>query len=162
MKLLDDLATSEPPETLSRRRLLSLATWLSLGSALAGTLIISVNYLKPSVLFELPSRFPAGRLADLARRPIIFLRKRALYLVRDPKGVFAQSAVCTHLGCLTRPTANEDGFFCPCHGSIFALDGSVRKGPAPKPLRHYRVERREDDLWVDVAREEERDVRIPV
>ncbi|MGH7618675.1 MAG: ubiquinol-cytochrome c reductase iron-sulfur subunit [Gemmatimonadaceae bacterium] len=37
------------------------------------------------------------------------------------------SRVCTHQGCLTDVTDNR--FQCPCHGSIFASDGSVIRGP---------------------------------
>lgn len=39
---------------------------------------------------------------------------------------------CTHLGCV--PLGNQgpyDGWFCPCHGSIFDTSGRVRGGPAP-------------------------------
>ncbi len=162
MRLLDDLAASDPPESTSRRRFLAGLTFGSLGTAVFGSLAICVRYLWPSVLFELPSRFRAARLSDLARKRIVFLRDRALYLVRDDKGAFAQSAVCTHLGCLTRPNAGEDGFFCPCHGSEFALDGSVIKGPAPRPLDRVHLERREEELWVDQALEEGRDERVRV
>jgi Rieske Fe-S protein len=43
-------------------------------------------------------------------------------------------AVCTHRGCLVSTVANGT-IDCPCHGSKFAItDGSVRQGPATKPL----------------------------
>ena len=43
--------------------------------------------------------------------------------------------VCTHLGCI--PLGNQgdyDGWFCPCHGSVYDTSGRIRKGPAPKNL----------------------------
>ncbi len=162
MKLLDDLSVPESPESVTRRRFLGVSTLAALGASFAGSLAICVRFLWPSVLFEAPSRFLAARIGDLLRRPILFLRKRRLYMVRDERGVFAQTAVCTHLGCLTRPNPGNDGFFCPCHGSRFALDGKVLKGPAPLPLEHYKIERREDHLWVDVAAKEDPDARIQV
>lgn len=48
--------------------------------------------------------------------------------------------VCTHLGCVplgqkTGDTRGEyDGWFCPCHGSVYDTSGRIRKGPAPKNL----------------------------
>ena len=45
--------------------------------------------------------------------------------------------VCTHLGCIVKAT--PEGFACPCHGSGFAKDGAVTKGPAPKPLPWLKV-----------------------
>jgi len=44
----------------------------------------------------------------------------------------AFSAVCTHEGCLAEVHNNR--FECPCHGSVFAIDGSVINGPAASPL----------------------------
>ncbi|MCF8470094.1 MAG: ubiquinol-cytochrome c reductase iron-sulfur subunit [Parvibaculum sp.] len=43
--------------------------------------------------------------------------------------------ICTHLGCV--PLAYRgayDGYFCPCHGSVYDTSGRVRKGPAPYNL----------------------------
>jgi ubiquinol-cytochrome c reductase iron-sulfur subunit len=43
--------------------------------------------------------------------------------------------ICTHLGCI--PIAHEgayDGFFCPCHGSVYDSSGRIRQGPAPTNL----------------------------
>jgi ubiquinol-cytochrome c reductase iron-sulfur subunit len=43
--------------------------------------------------------------------------------------------VCTHLGCIPLGHEGEyDGWFCPCHGSVFDTSGRVRAGPAPTNL----------------------------
>jgi cytochrome b6-f complex iron-sulfur subunit len=72
---------------------------------------------------------------------------RSVALFRDTEGVFAISIVCTHLGCIVKPTAQ--GFECPCHGSGFAPDGSVTKGPAPRPLSWLAVSTSGDTFIVD-------------
>lgn len=41
-------------------------------------------------------------------------------------------ARCTHAGCAL--TVKNGGIECPCHGSKFALDGTVVHGPAVNPL----------------------------
>ncbi len=43
--------------------------------------------------------------------------------------------ICTHLGCI--PIAHQgayDGYFCPCHGSVYDTSGRIRSGPAPTNL----------------------------
>jgi ubiquinol-cytochrome c reductase iron-sulfur subunit len=43
--------------------------------------------------------------------------------------------VCTHLGCV--PLGHQgkyDGWFCPCHGSVYDTSGRIRQGPAPLNL----------------------------
>jgi len=43
--------------------------------------------------------------------------------------------ICTHLGCIPIARQGEyDGWFCPCHGSVYDNAGRIRKGPAPKNL----------------------------
>jgi ubiquinol-cytochrome c reductase iron-sulfur subunit len=43
--------------------------------------------------------------------------------------------ICTHLGCI--PLAHQgqyQGYFCPCHGSVYDTSGRIRSGPAPANL----------------------------
>jgi glycine/D-amino acid oxidase-like deaminating enzyme/nitrite reductase/ring-hydroxylating ferredoxin subunit len=59
--------------------------------------------------------------------------KKGVY--RDDDGrLHAVSLRCTHMGCLVRFNAAERSWDCPCHGSRFAVDGSVLEGPAVQPL----------------------------
>ncbi len=44
------------------------------------------------------------------------------------------SPICTHLGCGYHWDSGEGNFACPCHGSVFSIDGKVLAGPAPRPL----------------------------
>jgi Rieske Fe-S protein len=66
-------------------------------------------------------------------------------LITQPQpGVFdAFVARCTHAGCVlpgvaARPATSDnvevDTINCPCHGSRFALNGTVVRGPAMQPL----------------------------
>jgi Rieske Fe-S protein len=48
----------------------------------------------------------------------------------------ALTALCTHEGC-TITAFTTGSFVCPCHGSRFTTDGSVRQGPASRPLRRF-------------------------
>lgn len=41
---------------------------------------------------------------------------------------------CTHLGCLYAWNPGLQEFQCPCHGSLFNIEGKVIGGPAPRPL----------------------------
>jgi Rieske Fe-S protein len=44
------------------------------------------------------------------------------------------SPICPHLGCHYLWNQEIERFTCPCHASVFALDGKVLYGPAPRPL----------------------------
>ncbi len=55
-------------------------------------------------------------------------------LIAQPQaGVFKGFvARCTHAGCALK--VSDGAVVCPCHGSRFAFDGSVERGPAVEPL----------------------------
>ena len=53
--------------------------------------------------------------------------------------VVAFGPQCTHLGCAYRWEEAKGAFLCPCHTSLFAPDGKVLSGPAPRPLDRYDI-----------------------
>jgi Rieske Fe-S protein len=49
------------------------------------------------------------------------------------------SAVCTHMGCTVSEISGGE-IHCPCHGSAYSIaDGSVKNGPASRPLAAKQV-----------------------
>jgi Rieske Fe-S protein len=83
---------------------------------------------------------PGGREGTVRRingKPV------ALYIGEDGTR-YEVSAVCTHLGCTVCWNGAERTWDCPCHGSRFAVDGSVIEGPAVKPLAQLEPTSRED------------------
>lgn len=60
---------------------------------------------------------------------------RSTWLVKhSASDVTSFSPICPHLGCRYDWNAPSNHFICPCHGSVFAKDGTVVAGPAPRPL----------------------------
>jgi menaquinol-cytochrome c reductase iron-sulfur subunit len=64
--------------------------------------------------------------------------KSTAWVVRqDDQHVVAFTPQCTHLACAYHWEEKDGKFFCPCHNSVFAIDGKVVSGPAPRPLDRY-------------------------
>lgn len=91
-----------------------------------------------------PGAPPAGQpLASAADIPVgggaVFASQRVVVTQPAPGTFKAFSAVCTHQGCtVNRVTAGTIN--CPCHGSKYDIkDGSVVKGPAPRPLEERQI-----------------------
>ncbi|MBY5364875.1 FAD-dependent oxidoreductase [Rhizobium leguminosarum] len=52
----------------------------------------------------------------------------------DDGTLHRRSAACTHVGCHVHWNSLERCWDCPCHGSHFAVDGTVLNAPAVSPL----------------------------
>jgi cytochrome b6-f complex iron-sulfur subunit len=120
------------PDPIPRRDALGLLSLWSMAAALVFATIGMLRLPKAAVLAS-PSKKVKVQLPDtLADGEPFVPTGRSLAVFRQAGQVYAISTVCTHLGCIVKPSAG--GFACPCHGSEFEPDGTVRKGPAPRPL----------------------------
>lgn len=116
-----------------------------------------LEFLHPQVLFEPPTTFMAGRPEDYPMESITPNYEERVYIVHTRQGYSAFSAVCTHLGCITRWVEDDNMVECPCHGSKFGRDGSLIQGPAPRPLAHLLIALQDGQLIVDKSKTVEAD-----
>lgn len=138
---------------MNRRSFLSYGT-VGVAALFSGVVVsvgAVIKFLTPSVFYEPPQSFKIGDPADFPFGPPTFLVEEKIYVFRDQaKGFSVASAVCTHLGCTVAHFSSDNRFHCPCHGSVFAADGSVVHGPAPRALEWYEVTlSRDGQLRVD-------------
>ena len=83
----------------------------------------------------------------------IYSEKGTAWVVKTSDGkLLAFSPICTHLGCAYHWDATKSDFVCPCHGSVFAIDGKVLSGPAPRPLDRFDVKVENARLWLGPVR----------
>ncbi len=66
-------------------------------------------------------------------------KKTAWVVKLDDNTVVAYGPQCTHLGCAYHWEAAKSEFVCPCHTTLFSIDGKVISGPAPRPLDRYQT-----------------------
>ena len=129
----------QPNGEVSRRDFLNEIAFSALGVAGVGSAVVTYRYLSPNVLFEPPTKFRAGSPELYPVNSVTFLPEQQVYVVRTSDGIYAVSAVCTHLGCVTQWKPDSDQIACPCHGSKFKPDGTKIEGPAPRPLPHFLI-----------------------
>lgn len=136
------------PEPMPRRDFLGLAAVWSAVTSLTFAFFGIMRLPKAAVLPSPSKRFKVTLPESLPLNEPFLPVGRSVALFKTPKGVYAVSVVCTHLGCIAKPSVT--GFDCPCHGSRFAKDGSVLRGPAPKALPRLDIKRLSgNDFLVD-------------
>ena len=88
---------------------------------------------------------PGGQVSVTAgdRRVLIARVDEATYAAVDQH--------CTHRGCSVAWKGEGSEFKCPCHGSTFAMDGKVTKGPAKEDLARFEVQVEGDALRVALS-----------
>ncbi|HEY3294805.1 MAG TPA: Rieske (2Fe-2S) protein [bacterium] len=59
---------------------------------------------------------------------------------------FALDSTCTHQSCTVDATSPE--ISCPCHGSLYNLNGTVARGPARASLPHYTLTKANNTLTI--------------
>ena len=125
------------PEPLPRRDWLGLSSLWTMGAALVFGLAGMLKLPKAAVLASPSKKFRVAIPDNLPAGEAFVPPGRSVAIFKDAEGAYAVSTICTHLGCVVK--ANPEGFECPCHGSRFAANGEVKKGPAPRPLPWLKV-----------------------
>jgi len=121
---------------MNRRNFLNVAGWMAFLTFIVTSVIATLRYMFPRVLFEPPTKFKIGFPGDFVVGEVneSFKDGHRVWIVREKEGFYALIAICTHLGCTPNWMANEDKFKCPCHGSGYYRNGVNFEGPTPRPL----------------------------
>jgi len=70
----------------------------------------------------------------------VLSEKSTAWVVKAPDNtITAFGPQCTHLGCAYHWEDGKNEFLCPCHTSLFTIEGKVISGPAPRPLDRYQT-----------------------
>lgn len=74
----------------------------------------------------------------------------AVYLTRNGEDVVAFNLKCPHLGCAIDFRKQTNDYFCPCHNSAFALDGSVttENSPSPRGMDTMETKVENGHVWI--------------
>ncbi len=114
------------------------------------------EYIRITSLEALPEDGTPQKYTVLADRTDAWTRTAnmpvgAIYLARTgARTVRALQCVCPHAGCFLEYRTGKQEFFCPCHNSTFASDGSINdpRSPSPRPMDELPVEVRGNEVWV--------------
>ena len=161
--VIENKETPNGTSKVNRRSFLSLVGWGSLLAATGMFLIGVVRSMIPDVLYEPPMKFKAGKPEDYPEGAPTLISEEKVFIDRDEKGIFAMSAICTHLGCMVLWVEEENGFHCPCHGAKFDRAGINGEGPAPSPLPRLEISvDRDGRMIVDKGEEVNSEFRLKV
>jgi cytochrome b6-f complex iron-sulfur subunit len=140
---------------ISRRLFLRVIGWGSFFITLGMSIIGTIRFLFPRVLFEQPSTFKIGFPEDFKingepdKHGVFqvyekWKKEQSVWIVREKNRIYAIYAKCTHLGCTPNYFAEDRVFKCPCHGSQFYSNGINFAGPATRPLDRFKISISED------------------
>jgi Rieske Fe-S protein len=106
----------------------------------AGLLVAGCSTAQPTAAEPAaPATGPLGPTSDVPVGSAKIFADKAVVVTQPTAGSFSCfSTACPHQGCAVS-TVTDATIVCPCHGSTFALDGSVVKGPAAKGLASREV-----------------------
>ncbi len=137
-------------ELWSRRRwirqfMLGSAVALGAGRAVQSTLLAELSpFIPKSDILPISfSNFPGfltGETPSLQLLLSVF--DEAIMINKAPYNdyIYVLNSRCTHQGCLVNKWDLFQNIECPCHGSIFGIDGSLisgAEGPQQPPLQSY-------------------------
>ncbi|HMF58169.1 MAG TPA: Rieske (2Fe-2S) protein [Pyrinomonadaceae bacterium] len=131
----------------SRRDFLSFIPLALLAGMAATIAAAAFRFLRPTQIFEEAKWTDIGPLSQFTGdKPIMrsvsteraagwasMVEEHFVFVLPD-KNYQVLSAACPHEGCNVVWRDEDKNFFCPCHDSLFAADGSRVSGPSRRGL----------------------------
>lgn len=152
-------AASRTLPDVSRRRFILASFWAGLGTALAGSLGLFLDFFYPRNVTGFGGPVPAGKVTDfpVGAAPKEFPIGQFWIVNLDPaedrpggagggSGLLALWRKCPHLGCSVPWLSGfnfegDQGWFrCPCHGSTYTKAGVRVFGPAPRSMDTMQID----------------------
>lgn len=129
-----------------------LVAWLDPLSKAGG----AADWIQVAELSSVPADGTPVRVTVVSGRSDAWTRESSVpvgvvYLRRtEASRVVALHSVCPHAGCFVDYQADRRAFFCPCHDSTFAVDGSINdpRSPSPRAMDTLAVEVRGQGVWL--------------
>lgn len=153
-------------ESLTRRRFLELCAG-AIGAVAASSALEAIAGCTPGASPAASNaNLPSGVLtpgsgltakvaavSDLSETPKAYQlnAQTTVYAYERSGAPVVVSNICTHLACPVAWNNGTDTFICPCHGSVYNLDGQVVSGPAPQPLMRFQTQVQSGDLYVQAT-----------
>ena len=143
--------------SVDRRGFLGIA-WLGSIVALLGQLgAVLYRFIQPVSTGGFGDLVRAGFVDEFPPGSISLIKAGRFYLQRFENGSFlALWQRCTHLGCSVPWDEGAGRYHCPCHGSLFNVEGEVTGGPAPRPLDYFPVVIQNGEVFVDTGNPQQR------
>jgi cytochrome b6-f complex iron-sulfur subunit len=144
----------EEDEGYARRSLLKYVpsvfgvAWATFAGGVGACSVAGARYMMPNVNFNPPQTFKAGYPAEYPSDIVEtkYKASKRTWIIRTQNdvankksGFFALKAKCTHLGCTPNWLSSQSIFKCPCHGSGYYKSGINFEGPAPKPMKRFKI-----------------------
>ena len=149
----DNASQGQVPDT-GRRQFIFYLLGFSVVATAVGVGTPIVGYLWPP---KRSSSGSGGRMAvttttdlPVGHGEVVAVNDKPVVIVNTEQGgIKAYSAICTHLGCISKWDPQRQVILCPCHDGRFnPVNGGVISGPPPSPLPAYQVYVEGDTVFV--------------
>jgi Rieske Fe-S protein len=147
---------SKPTSTITRRKLLVLGS--------ATTAVAMCPFAGACGPAE-GGPVEVGKVSDF-EDGLTIVEGKSVIVGKDADGLYAMTAICTHLQCDmsegTNGDVSDDTLTCNCHGSQYDVNGEPANDTPPEALEHYKVTVDGDTVTVEVGTVVSADERVEV
>ena len=118
--------------------------------------IIKGVFSKIGLIKEIPNSF--SPVKNPTKKNFTLEQQDAYVTFKEPEDIWVVkkseedlkvfSPICPHLGCRYGWDSDRKLFVCPCHNSVYTIEGDVVSGPAPRGLDTLPQEVKNGNLYV--------------